>query len=303
MKWLVTGSSGLLGHNLCNYLNSQNIKVIGLYHNHPIGIAEMESHRLDLLNFTALERLVKEEAPDVIVHTAGLTDVDGCDKNEDLAYALHAEAPAILASAAKNSGAHFVNISTDHLWEGAEPFIDEDKAPRPINAYARTKYLGETKTLSTNSNSLILRTNFFGQGRPWRFSFSDWIINSLQNKQPIATFTDAYFTPIGLSHLCPLIHELVTQGASGIFNLAGKERVSKFEFSIRLAAFLRLDDKFIRPGKLIDAHLTAQRPADLSLAVEKIERFLGKPMPSLDECFASLMDNPNNANHIGKNND
>jgi dTDP-4-dehydrorhamnose reductase len=303
MKWIVTGSSGLLGHSLCEYLVSHDIEVTGLHFKHPINVANIKSHQIDLLDFAALTKLIEVEAPDVIVHTAGLTDVDGCEKNEKLANTLHAEIPKILASITKNSSIQCVNISTDHLSDGTEPFVTEDKLPQPVNAYARSKYLGEVKALEANSECLILRTNFFGPGLPWRLSFSDWIINSLKNKQPITTFTDAYFTPISLSHLCPLLHGLVTQEASGIFNVAGRERVSKYEFSIRLATFLGLDSSFIQPGGLADAHLAAQRPVDMSLATEKIEKIMGKFMPGLDECFASLIDKSHNIRDIGKNND
>jgi dTDP-4-dehydrorhamnose reductase len=203
-----------------------------------------------------------------------------------------------LARAAKNCNAQFVSISTDHLWDGRDLLTNENKPPQPLNAYARTKYLGEVKALGANSNSLIIRTNFFGPGRPWRSSFSDWIINSLQSKQSITTFTDSHFTPIGLSHLCPLLHQLVERSASGIFNLAGRERISKFDFSIRLAVFLGLDRNLIQPGTVEDANLVAQRPKDMSLSVDKIEKFLNLKMPNLDESFASLLQKPHGRNNL-----
>jgi dTDP-4-dehydrorhamnose reductase len=288
MKWLITGSSGLLGHSLCNFLVSQGIEVVGLHHTHPIGVTGVKYYQIDLLDYDALKKLIRIEKPDVLVHSAGLTNVDACETNEELAKILHAKIPQIMATVAKDCRAQFVNISTDHLWDGSVSFITEEKPPQPINAYARTKYLGELKTLEANANSLILRTNFFGRGRPWRMSLSDWVINSLKKNQSFTGFTDVFFTPIELTRLSQLVIELVEAGASGIFNLAGCERVSKYNFSIELASHLGLNKTLVLPGSVTNAQLLVKRPTDMSLSVDKIETFLKKSMPSLSESFTTL---------------
>ena len=79
--------------------------------------------------------------------------------------------------------------------------------PNPINIYAKTKLEDEHKTL-IHDVALIVRTNFFDIGRPWRLSFSDWIINILTMAKKLRMFEDAYFTPLSLDHLCEIILEI-----------------------------------------------------------------------------------------------
>lgn len=287
--WLLSGASGLLGHDLCRHLRDNGKRVIGLCHNHPIDLDGVESVDIDLYHAPQeLEAVIDQFAPDVAVHAAGLTSVDGCETHEDLAMTLHAEVTSVMARAALQCSAKMIYISTDHLWDGSQPLVSEEQEPQPINAYARTKLEGERRVLGFDPNSLVVRTNFYGPGRPWRQSFSDWIINSLSSGQEIMAFTDAYFTPICLQYLCSFLERMVENQACGIYNIAGSERVSKYDFAVRLADALGLDKRLIKAGRLEDAHLTAQRPLDMSLSVEKVEHFLGQDMPTLSQCFKTL---------------
>jgi dTDP-4-dehydrorhamnose reductase len=288
MKWLIFGASGLLGHSLCQYLESRKQHVVGLYNTHSIDVRNIECIKVDLTDGTKVESIITRTSPEIIVYAAGLTDVDLCESNEKLATILHADIPRVIATSSKKYEVQFVYISTDHLWNGKNPFITESTPTDPVNAYARTKCLGEAEVILANPQSLIIRTNFFGQGRPWRISFSDWIIQKLTAENIITAFTDSFFTPIGTPCLCSNIHELTQLKASGIYNVAGRERISKYEFALNLAKYLGLRIDLIKPGKILDAHLSAQRPSDMSLSVDKIETFLNKKMPASNECFKTL---------------
>ncbi|MCW9034165.1 MAG: SDR family oxidoreductase [Rhodospirillales bacterium] len=288
MNWLVTGASGLLGNALCKYLVLKGHTVNGLSHSHLVNIQGVNHVSLDITSTDQLVALVLDSKPNVIVHAAGLTNVDACEENEVLATALHEEATSTLASLATKLGAHMVYISTDHLWNGKQPLVSEDQKTEPMNAYARTKYRGELSSIETCPSSLILRTNFFGPGLPWRQSFSDWVIHNLVAQTPISVFIDSYFTPIDLSHLCLFVEMMVAEKATGVYNLAGRERVSKYEFAMRLAKLLHLNVDLISPGRIEDANLAAPRPMDMSLDVRKIEQFLGCQMPDVDKSLKSL---------------
>ncbi|MEH6632281.1 MAG: SDR family oxidoreductase [Halopseudomonas aestusnigri] len=287
--WLISGASGLLGHALCRHLRDNGNRVIGLKNSHAIDLKGIETIEVDLVqSVEPLETLIRNASPDVVVHAAGLTSVDGCESQEDLASLLHADVSASMARAALECSAKMVYISTDHLWRGLDAFVTEQQQPEPLNAYARTKLAGEIQTLAINPKNLVVRTNFFGKGLAWRQSFSDWVLNSLSSRQEITAFTDAYFTPISLHYLCLFLEKMVEGDACGVYNVAGSERVSKFDFAVRIAKAFGLDESLIKTGQLGNANLKALRPLDMSLSVEKVEQFLGQNMPDLALCFDSL---------------
>lgn len=243
----------------------------------------MTSRAVDLLDADAVNRIVEETGARYVVHAAGNTDVDDCEAHPDAAERLHVVATGIVAAAAQQAGSGFACISTDHLWDGTRPFVDEETPVAPMNSYARTKHQGELAARAAHEKALVLRTNFFGHGRPWRPSFSDWIESGLGQGKTLTMFDDVFFTPISLELLCPIIAEMATRGAAGIYHAAGSERISKYAFGVRLAEILGRDVDGIVPSSVEDASLKAPRPKDMSLATGKIEGFLGRPMPTCSE--------------------
>ena len=286
--WLITGASGRLGYQLCQRLVARGAGVVAHVHEHGMDGAAIREIRADLGDFAAVERAVAGSRARVIVHTAGSTDVDACEARPDEARRIHVVATANLARAAQRTGAQFVYISTDHLWDGTRPMVDEDTPTAPMNTYARTKREGEVVALAECHHALVLRTNIFGRGRPWRPSFSDWIESGLRERRKLTMFTDVYFTPIAMELLCPIIVEMVRRDAAGLYHAAGSERLSKCDFAMRLADAFGYDASPIVPVSVADVALTAPRPNDMSLATEKIARFLGRPMPDCRESLGAL---------------
>jgi dTDP-4-dehydrorhamnose reductase len=287
--WLVTGASGLLGHALCNYLaGSGGRRVVGISKAHPVDVQGIEEVRMDLTAPGTLGAAILRHRPDVVVHAAGLTSVDQCEENEALANRLHVGLSREMAKACAETSAKPVLISTDHLWDGSKPLVAEDEPVKPINAYGRTKAQGEIAALENDPDALVVRTNFFGHGRPWRQSLSDWIISRLDRNQPVRAFADVFFTPISLPYLCRSIEALVTKEVSGIFHVAGADRVSKLAFAQKVAEEFRGSSSLIEAGEVGDAGLQAPRPKDMSLSTAKVSALLGHPMPKLSESISGL---------------
>jgi len=287
-KVLIAGASGLLGHFLSEDFLKHAYSVCTLTNSHTLGVAEIAEIKIDLLNFAEATRIVRDEKPEILVNCAGLTNVDACEADEKTATGLHVTLSATLAAAAASVKTKYVHISTDHLWKGDAPFVSETSPPQPINAYGRTKAAGEKAVQRECSDALIIRTNFYGPGLPWRRSFSDWIIQSLRSRIPIHLFTDVFFTPIALTHLAEIIRDLLEKDAQGIFHVAGSQRISKYEFGVSVAEILRLPRECIIPGSVVAANLPARRPWDMSLSVEKIEKFLGRKMPDIKTGIMTL---------------
>ena len=190
MRLFVTGISGLLGLNIALQTRG-DFEVNGCYYNHPVTIEGVRPVKLDVTSFAPLNQALRKIRPDVIVHTAGLTNVDACETNPMLAQKLNVQATLHIAKIANAIGAKLIHISTDHLFDGTKPFRTEEDALAPLNAYARTKRDSEIMVQETCPNALIIRTNFIGWGTSVRASFSDWVITSLEQKRDMKML---YFT-------------------------------------------------------------------------------------------------------------
>ena len=109
----------------------------------------------------SIEETLKINTPKVVIHTAGMTNVDGCDDDPNAANFINGILPANLAKVCHDLGIKFVHISTDHLFDGTESFVSEEASPKPLNAYGYSKTLGEEGVMKNNKDALIVRCNFF----------------------------------------------------------------------------------------------------------------------------------------------
>lgn len=291
-SWLIVGASGLLGHGLCRHLDAHGAAVTATRHSHPIRLPGIEEIAVDLTAQGTAASLLEGRDQEVVVYAAGLTNVDACERDEALALRLHATVPAALAAACRTRGQGFVFISTDHLWDGTKPVVEEDEPLHPLNAYARTKAAGEEAVRAALPDALIVRTNFFGMGRPWRKSLSDWMLDRLRAGETLNAFVDAHFSPIAVPLLSELLMDCVAAGLGGTHHVCGGEHISKYEFALRLADWCGLPRRLVRPCRLGEAGLVAPRPLDMSLSTEKISAALGRPMPNVDDSLWAVLGVP-----------
>jgi dTDP-4-dehydrorhamnose reductase len=283
---LITGGSGLLGHKLCSHFSTL-YETAGIRKVHPIALPGVHEFSIDLLNHAALEQAFLEFRPDYVIHTAGLTQVDRCEAEPELAELLNVKVTMSILKACTQVDAKLIHISTDHLFEGTQSFYTEEMALSPLNTYAKTKAEAEKIALGLKS-TLVIRTNFFGLGRPWRSSFSDWLIENFKKSKSMGLFENVYFTPISLTHLSKLLEDLLAKNANGIFNVAGSERISKYDFGVRLGHKFGFDLSLVKPTSIELLKLGAPRPRDMSLSVHKITQFLGSPPPQVEDGLETL---------------
>ncbi len=246
-------------------------------------MAGVESQCVPLDERTLLTRQFAQWMPDLVIHTAGMTNVDACEKDREQAMYVNGALAGHVASAAAACGCRLVHISTDHLFSGDTPSVDENEVPAPVNAYGVSKLHGEQSVLEAKSDALVIRTNFYGWGHRHRRSFSDWIITSLRQGREITVFDDVYYTPILIDDLVSTVHQLVDLNASGIFNVVSDERVSKYDFALALAKEFGLDSNLVVRGSLSDVELQAVRPKDMSLSNRKVVELLGRRLGSIND--------------------
>ena len=127
------------------------------------------------------------------------------------------------------------HISTDHLFDGANAKYTEDDSIHPLNTYGCHKALAESLIQEVHPKSLIIRTCFFGWGPKYRRSFSDYIIDALRSNQNVTLYDDVVFSPINVTDLIRIVHELVELNSEGVFNVCARDSISKYEFGMRLA--------------------------------------------------------------------
>lgn len=274
---LITGGTGLLGLNWACALRDAHDVVLGT-HVRRMSLARTRAVKLPLEDAGSLEREVGRLAPTIIVHAAGITSVEECEREPGRARHIYEDLSLNVARAAVRVGARLIHISTDHLFSGETALSTEDATPQPLNAYAHAKLAAERAVAVACPAALIVRTNFFGWGHRHRQSFSDWIYYGLSEGRHLTMFDDVFITPILADRLATFAHALADSGASGIYNVVGEERISKYDFAVALAQSFGLPKALLQRGKIAASQLSARRPRDMSLDNRKARQRLGTPL-------------------------
>ena len=292
MKFLVTGSNGLIGNQLVSDLDKINQTVYSCY-NDTLPLKGIPIH-LDLLNLDKITTIFKKIKPDVIIHLAALTDVEKCEMEPKLANSINAKATEIIAKETERLGSYLIYLSTDYIFDGKKGLYNETDFPNPLNHYGKTKLAGE-KTVETNTSKWsIMRTSTpFGTNSSKK-TFPVWLLENLQKNKEVNILEDQFTSPTYVPNLSKMILEIVTRNLEGFFHLAGSTRISRFEFAKLIAKKLNLDSSLLNPVKIDTMPWNATRPLDSSLDISKINSILRtKPFSiekSLDDYVPQLMD-------------
>lgn len=284
---LITGGSGLLALNWAATFRERYAVILGL-NKRRISLAGVSTVNIDLESVDGLVRALEAMRPQTVIHTAGLTNVDKCEAEPLLARHVNADLAANVAQACAKLGLRLVHISTDHLFPGDVSLVDEAHPVAAVNTYGRTKAEAELRVLEAHPAALVIRTNFYGWGTAYRHSFSDAIIASLRAGRPMTLFQDVFYTPILAEGAAKSTHELIDQGASGIYHVTGDERISKYEFGLAISREFNLDPGLIEPGHIGDNITLVRRPRDMSLSNQKTCRLLGRKLGGVGEHIARL---------------
>lgn len=284
---LLTGGSGLLALNWAITRRTQQPVVLTL-HEREVSLAGVQMRHVGLDSIEAVRTILESVRPGLVVHTAGLTNIERCETDPALAEHVNVDLAVTVAKACAEIGVPLAHISTDHLFDGEVAMRTEHDTPTPLNVYARTKAEAERRVTEMWPDALIIRTNFYGWGPGYRQSFSDVVLTALRAGRPISLFTDVYYTPVLAAVVAETCHELVNAGASGVFNVAGEDRLSKYEFGRRLAACFGLDAGLLRPSSINDLPALAPRPRDMSLNTDAVRAAVGHGLGGVDAHIALL---------------
>jgi dTDP-4-dehydrorhamnose reductase len=286
-KIFITGGSGLLALNWALAIRESHTVTLGL-HERIVALAGVQTQIVDLESVEDLVQTFDEAQISMVVHAAGFTSVEKCEAKPELARHINVDLAGNVAKACAKLGLPLIHISTDHLFSGEMPILAESSPVTPVNVYGRTKAEAELHVLKAHPLALLIRTNFYGWGTSYRRSFSDVIIEELRSGKDLNLFADVFYTPILVGKVVIAAHDLIDTKATGIVNIVGDERISKYEFGIRIAEEFSLDAGLIKPGLLADQVALVQRPYDMSLSNQKVSKLLNRKLGGVSEHLSGL---------------
>lgn len=269
MRVMVLGASGLLGKALMRGWTGD--EVIGL-----------SSRDVDIRDERKVRETTKHIRPDRIVLAAAYTNVDGCESNQELAFAVNRDGAGHVAKAAHEVGARLLFISSDYVFEGTKtsPYETDDRR-NPRSVYGRSKAEAEVRLLESLPESCIVRTSWlFGAGGK---CFPDTILKLAATRPALDVVNDQRGCPTYSVDLARAIIQLCRHNAGGIVHVTNTESCTWFEFACEIMEQSGLTTP-VRPITTEQMPLPAKRPAYSVLSSASLERF-GIRMPSWQDAL------------------
>ena len=228
MQILVTGANGQLGRELQLEIPHSDIR--------SARVVAVDSAHCDIVDRQAVERLVGELHPDVIINCAAYTAVDRAEAEPDRAKAVNCTGAANLADAARRHDALMIHISTDYVFDGTRriPYTEADN-PSPINVYGRTKLAGERAVSESGCRNIIIRTQWLYS--PFGHNFMKTMLELARHRDRISVVCDQYGSPTTAADLARAIVKILSDSAGcrdipcGIYNFASAGQASWYDFA------------------------------------------------------------------------
>lgn len=279
MRVVVTGASGLVGSRLSGLLAQRGHHVTGCSRGPWRGplkaIQRFEYRSCELSNHREVRELFAIAQPEVVLHCASMTDVDGCERDPLAAYASNAESAAQISSNARQLRAHVVCVSTDYVFDGAAGPYSEEAAPSPRGVYATTKHIAEQIVQTLAPSWTIARTAVvYGWPQAARPNFGSWLVTALGQKQQVRLFEDQFVSPSLAANVAEMLVELAERKLTGIWNICGATVANRVEFGALLCEIFGFDKALLIPSRLRDANLLAPRPQHSGLKTNKAQQEL-----------------------------
>lgn len=284
MKIIVTGAMGQLGHAVRKLSSGSDHTFVFTDMNESEGVS-----RLDITDREAVKSMT--DGADVIVNCAAYTDVNGAEVNESVAMKVNAEAPGILAEAAREAGALLMHISTDYVFDGKGnvPY-DEDAQPSPVNAYGRTKLEGEKAIALSGCRYMIFRTSWLYSDVGKNFYLT---MNRLTAEKPeLKVVMDQAGTPTNAYDLAFLICHIIETDMlekTGVYNYSNDGVCSWYDFAREINNMLGHTCR-VEPCRTDEFPSPAQRPQYSVLDKSKVKRTFGVEVPHWRESLQLLID-------------
>jgi dTDP-4-dehydrorhamnose reductase len=270
----ITGANGLIGSRLAQSAPGDFQRVRAL-----------TRADFDLLDFKRIADEFQKDRPQLVIHCAALTVVADVQKNPGLARRVNTEATQFLAEL--SAEIPFVFFSTDIVFDGRKGNYLETDQPNPLHVYGETKVAAERIVLN-NPRHLVVRTSLnAGVSQSGNRAFNEQLRRSFQQAGGEMTlFRDEFRCPIAAVETARAVWELAQKGCSGIYHVAGAEKLSRLEIGQLLVARWPEIKAGIKSGSAKD-FAGPPRALDTSMDIAKVQKVLSRPLPKFSEWLAA----------------
>ena len=277
---LITGAYGQLGDACVKFLkNNYNITLSG------VSPSDGGVH-LDIRSKSSIKKVLSDIAPDVILNLAALTDVDGCELEPQQAKDINFSGVKNLC---RDFSGHFIQISTDYVFDGESGPYSEEYQPNPKSVYGKTKLSADNWLLDNYSKSTIIRTNIlYSYTKRTKASFLKWVVDSLNDNQNIKVVNDQWNNPTWTESLSSVIYKIIDNQAFDLYHYGDRDILNRFDFSILISKVFNLDSSLIMPISSDELNQIAPRPRKSGLITKKIESELGIIPKSVETCLNEI---------------
>lgn len=276
MKVLVTGANGQLGYDVVKELQEQNIECYGA-----------TRKDFDLVDFKATEKFIVHYMPDVVIHCAAYTAVDKAEDEQGLCQLVNASATENIAEICKKINAKMLYISTDYVFDGTKNgFYEVDDKPNPINAYGKTKLLGEQVVQRILEKYYIVRISWvFGEHGN---NFVKTMLRLGRKYKELNVVADQYGSPTYTADLAPLLVDMIQTEKYGIYHATNEEVCTWAEFAEEIFKIAGMDVK-VNYITAAEYPTRAKRPINSRLNKEKLNRNNFSKLRNWDEALKEFL--------------
>jgi dTDP-4-dehydrorhamnose reductase len=290
---LITGANGLLGQKLVELLVQESTVDLIATARGENRLPNTNGYRyvsLDITQSNEVNTVFETYKPDVVIHTAAMTNVDTCETDQSGCELLNVTAVAFLIDACQKHDSFLCHLSTDFIFDGADGPYTEEATPNPISVYGASKLRAEKLIEASSIRWAIARTVLvFGIVADMsRTNIILWVKKSLEDGKQINVVTDQFRTPTLAEDLAIGCWLIAQKEAEGIFNISGSDFLTPYEMAIKTANYYGLPTDLIKQADSSTFSQPAKRPPRTGFILDKAIRELGYQPRTFDEGIALM---------------
>ena len=285
---LVVGVSGFLGGYLAESLRAFRWAVTGTYHSQP----RPDGVKLDIRRPAELDRLCSEYSPDVVCLCAAEPNVDYCEQHPAETAAVNVEGTRNTALAASRIGARVVFFSSDYVFDGTSGPYQEPDPVAPLSEYGRQKVRSERLLQELVPDCLILRVTVLYGWESQGKNFFEHLLRTVSRGQTLRVPNDQIGSPTLVNNLAEIAAQLVTQGARGLYHIAGPDRMDRYSFALQVANVFELDASKIVGVPTSELKQAARRPLCAGIRADRVRKEISVKLVGVSEGLQWLKTHP-----------
>jgi dTDP-4-dehydrorhamnose reductase len=291
MSILITGANGLLGQKLVVLLKEKGEDFLATGRGASrIPLEGVRYQPMDITNAAETLKVITTEKPEVVIHTAAMTNVDQCETDKEGCWLQNVTAVENIVKACEASGAFLLHLSTDFIFDGEDGPYDEEAKANPVSYYGDSKLAAEKAVMAGKIDWAMARTVLV-YGIAFDMSRSNiilWVKKSLEEGKTINVVNDQWRTPTLAEDLAMGCYLIAKKKAKGVFNISGKDFMNPYQMAIATADYFGLDKSLINETDGSKFSQPAKRPPKTGFVLDKAKEVLGYNPRSFEEGIAVL---------------